>query len=683
MVKLIAECRHCRESKKIMAKGLCAKCYFREYRRVGIEEILDDSVEIRTEARRSFFQKLKDLILRKIQRTEVADLPSEWIEKNVRIPPSTSARRDGRVHWDITPDSVFIVDLAKNPNVRKITLAFSAQSGKSLILQTLCAYLAYVRRDSIVYGLPSVSLLKSVPVTRFDPLFELTRIPTKKNRGVTFFEDKNSLQFVLLTSRDQLAEKTSRVVVVDEIGEAGELDFDPVAELEERQRIYDDSLLIEATTPKNPGKDVLLSLENSKQFEIEWPCPFCGEFFHTELDDIKVKKRIDDPEQQEIALEGEIVSDDGTTMAPTTIRENESGCIYCPHCGCEIGDEYHQKMVRKQRWKCLTPELSMVHVGFRKAVWNTIFKDFTAVLAKKIQSAKDPLLWQQFRANWCADPVDMSVESASSITSISRGEYLRGRPPKDSIGWVFGIDAGKHELWISCVAVSPRGYHQFFSQRIDRDKNDPDAQKRALMHLILDREWSGKLPYLGCSLDTGYDQKEMLDLSRSIPLCVPIKGDGTSVVGPYTITKAEGIYLLNHAYWQDYFQSDVNRGKMQTPKNAYSWVETHWKNEIRKTETNQKTGLPHQYWALRYEHAPNHLRDASIYAEFRLYLLGLSNIKVAPSKQSAELTSVKETIGAAPQAIPSRMNQGVSSQNRRLTPLPVRGLGGQTKRDRR
>ena len=625
-------CPECHKECVKFTAGICSPCYQRKYRAQRLFSAKDLQKSYRIEARKSFNSLLKESVLSIISRTELSSTPADWAEKNIRLPAATSFGGNGRINWEVSPDSVEILDQLRNPLVHKIILAFSAQSGKSLLLQAGTAYLAQVRGDSIVYGLPSDALLKSVPVGRITPMLDLSGFKYKRIHEKIVFEGRNSLDFVLLTSRKQLAEKTARVIVADEITELPDLAFDPIAELQERQRIYPDDLFLLASTPKNPDRDILAHYNTSRRHVIEWKCPQCEAWFECHLDDIKSKN----PE---------------VTEAETIIDQN-LGFTCCPHCGTVVDDSDHLTLVKGQRWKCLTPERGVRSMGYRKWIIQTPFKNFSHVLAKKIESEGNPMLWAQFLANWCAAPIDASVSAHDVAQTITRGQYFRGEPPADSIGWIMGADIGGTEAWVSCLAFSPRGIHQFWSQRIDRDRNDEDGVLRGFLHLINDRSWG--IPYMGCAIDCGYEQEIILRMIAKIPLAIGVKGDGGGMSQPFKASSDGRMQILNHYYWQDYFQASLNNGSIQIPANAFEWIEKHFKGEVKRTVLDHTTKIPKSIWVLRGQHTPNHLRDASIYALFLGQQKGLCNIKRQSENQQIQ--------------IPKQVNQGFRR-------VPIKGIG--------
>jgi len=632
-------CAKCKRECKVVAKGCCKSCYDRAYYGTRLYSAKDDAGKFRAQARKIFINALRESVTAIVSLCEMTESPAVWAEKNLRLPPSKSFGRNGRIDLSIMPEAIELLELLRNPSVKQLVFASSAQSNKSLLLQMAVGYLAVVRGDSIVYGLPSVSLQKSVPMERIQPLLDLSRIRHEMRHGSIVFDGKNTLDFVLLTSRNQLAEKTARVTVLDEIDELPDLAFSPEQELSERSRIYPDSLQLLASTPKRMDRGIMWHYGRSRQYAVAWECPECKGEFVCEVDAVRSR----DPEEKD---SGKII-------------ERHLGYVACPHCGIQLDDSHHLGLVKSQRLKCLTPERGFQAVGVRKTIIHTAFKNFSDVLAKRTEVEGDAMLFSQFMSNWAALPQEQGLSKSDIDNPIHRGSYLRGEPPKDSIGWTAGVDVQGDCLFVSCLAFSPRGVHQFWSQRIDRDRNDNDGVIRGLMHLIHDRPWSGKLPYLGMAIDAGFSTPDVMRWVAKVPLAIAVKGDGSAGMSlPFKLSGDGRTHILQHAYWQEMLQSHLNNGTLELPDNAFAWVEQHLRAEVKRTVIDPKTKMPKHAWCLRSQHSQNHIRDCCVYALFLGQQKGLCNIKVKPSATQA--------VSPQPQQPP--MASGFKR-------IPIRGVG--------
>lgn len=619
--KPCAECGTRRAGRRI--RGLCMTCYQRLYKRDGQMKMEDDLPALRETGRRNFFRALREGILGVLAQTETNDSPAAWCEEHVRLPPSKSALRNGRVSWEITPDSVEIMEQLRTPTTRKIVTMYSSQGGKSLLLQCAVCYLSQVRGDSIIYGLPSLELQKKVPLTRFEPMLELSKIQVAKRSSNFVFSSQQTLSFVLMSSRAQLQEATARVIMVDELTELGDLDFDPLTELEQRTTLFQDALMWIASTPKQRGEDIHAEYMASRRNVIEWSCKACGGWFTCEIEDIKSE-----------------------STSAELILTKHLAYVACPHCGVRHTDSDHRALVMGQRWRCIDPERPVGALGYRKCRWQTVFRNFSQTLSKYLEVRGDPVAEQAFAANWCADPLDTKVTDVGSQNLVvRRGAYQRRSWPEDAIGWALGADVQGDELYVSVVAVSPRGLHVIDNQRIQRD-SDQDKVVRALRHVIADRPWSGKLPYLGGAIDSGYSQENVLAWCAAIPQCIPVKGDPRMLgTVPYRHSSDGRLLNVNPNYTNDLLQGWVVAGVLELASDEWDVVERHIKNEVKRTYFED--GQARSKWELISERSGNHYRDAIRYACMLLHYLGFAKFSVV-SAYAAETPPQAEAQPPAP-----------------------------------
>lgn len=600
--KACLECGSRRKGKR--RRGLCDTCYNRLFKRLKALRIEDNLPALRESGRLYFFDSIRLQIKSILSQTESNDSPSLWSEEHLRLPPSKSALRDGRVSWEISPDSVMVLEQLRNPTTRKVVTMYASQSGKSLLLQCAVGYLSQVRGDSIIYGLPSSQLQKTVPLTRFDPLFKLSKITQTKKSNNYVFTSQQTISFVLMSSRPQLQEATARVILVDEITELGSTDFDPLAELDQRTTLFPDSLMWIASTPKQKDKDIHAEWSKSRQHLIEWQCRSCEGWFICEIENIKC----DESTSSELILTKHLAFTE------------------CPHCGHRHYDNDHRALVLGQRWRCTTPERSTEIMGFRKTRWQTVFKNFSQTLKKKMESAGDMVLEQSFAANWCADPIEMDITDIQSQNLvIKRGQYKRGEFPPDSIGWVFACDVQGDELYCMCVAVSPRGMHNIWTQRIQRD-SDQGKVVRALKHLISDRPWSGCLPYLGGAIDAGFSTENVVAWCKEVPQCIPVKGDPKMKGTQPHRTSSDGSMLnINPNFTNDMFQGWVSTGVFDMASDEFDVVGKHIRNEVKKIHMVDGEQVPE--WEVLSYRIGNHYRDCARYACVLLQFLGYAKFK--------------------------------------------------------
>jgi len=624
---------------KHLARGRCSKCYQKAYRKTRLHSAKDDSNDLRRPARKAFFASLRSGISAILKQTESTLSPAEWCAKSMRLPASKSAGKNSLIDLSIMPESVEIMSFLQLPQLRRLNLAFGTQSNKSLLLQMILAYLTQVRGADAIWGLPSDAMIKSIPLERIKPILELSGIPFEVKHSSFLFAAKNTLDFVNLKVRSQLAERSSSLIIIDEIGELPDsLGFNPVADLEQRQRIHSKSgaLTVIASTPRRPDGDILALCKGTRVYNVAWTCPECsGEFVPTHED---VRSLVE------------------TEKDPATIIDKHLGFIPCPHCGSVLDDSKHLQLIKTQKLRCTTPEKSFREISVRKFTLQTAFVNFSDFLAEKVKAEGDPILYPQYRSNFCADPIEPEIMTSDINNNFTRGTYLRGQQPQGCLAWAIGVDFGDNEAWVSCIAVSAKGAHQFWSERVDRNAADTGKLTRALLHCINDNPWSKSSPFVGIALDAGDNQAEILKLAAMLPLAVPTKGETRMQQGLASKLSSSGqLHLINQPFMQDMLQAALNNGSLQLPEDAHDRLIRHLRSEVKVTEQDPKTGAARHVWKKRSSSAQNHLRDATLLAFWLLHSKGLLNIRVVPSAQ-------------VQQPAPQQRTQGFGK-------IPIRGIG--------
>jgi len=132
-------CGKCGKSKSLFARGCCQPCYNRAYRKSRLHSAKDPSEAQLKQARKLFVADVCRTIRLVTNRTEATDSPAVWAERHLRLPPSKSYGGNGRLSWDISPDSVTVLDQLRNPAVHRICMAYSAQTGKRTVLAAALA----------------------------------------------------------------------------------------------------------------------------------------------------------------------------------------------------------------------------------------------------------------------------------------------------------------------------------------------------------------------------------------------------------------------------------------------------------------------------------------------------------------------------------------------------------------
>lgn len=225
---------------------------------------------------------------RKFLKPPVKMLPTEWAEKNVRIPVGNAL--PGLVRFDNAPYQREPLNMWVNPEVHRITLMWGAQVGKTLL--ALCGQAYFIGQDpaSQIMMQPSQGDLQTWLETKFNPLVdanETLQETIAKPRGRDGVNNQRMksypgghMMFAWSGSPKTMRGRSAPKVVCDETdGYDRTHEGHPVSLLSQRAATFgDQKLLVEISTPTIKGESYIESAYlagDQRKFHIA--CPHCGE----------------------------------------------------------------------------------------------------------------------------------------------------------------------------------------------------------------------------------------------------------------------------------------------------------------------------------------------------------------------------------------------------------------------
>lgn len=212
--------------------------------------------------------------------------PSEWSERNVRIPIGNAI--PGFIRFDNAPYQREPLDMTANPSCRRITMMWGAQVGKTMT--ALCAQAYHIGQKPVsqIMMQPSQGDLHTWLETKFNPLVEeneaLTRIIAKPRGrdGVNNQRMKSYpggfLMFSWSGSPKTMRGRSAPFIVCDETdGYDMTHEGHPVSLLWQRAATFGDQrLLMEISTPTIKGEShIEAAFEQGDQRRFHVVCPHC------------------------------------------------------------------------------------------------------------------------------------------------------------------------------------------------------------------------------------------------------------------------------------------------------------------------------------------------------------------------------------------------------------------------
>lgn len=553
----------------------------------------------------------------------------QWIYENFKLPESERKGFQGEcIDFDIMPDAKELLSNLDNPDVKRIILVFSAQSGKTLLLLSIMKWFLEHRRATGLFYLPTDYTFKLFPQTRLEPILDFDSNESKRPMYRTSFG--NYLRVGLASNPSSLAEMPADFVIGDEIDEIKEtLKLDPKELARNRLRTAFEPKEILSSTPKIMNAGITKEFELSKRHEIEMPCPHCSKYFIVTWEMFKY------PE--------EATADE--------VAQDRLAWIECQHCGEEILDEHHEQMVRSQRWVCIDPEMRNRIVGFKKRVWNTIFMSWSDVVAKylEVKHAQDRL--SDFYHSYCAEVIDTFTQSKQMEKNALTSDYFRENKeiPAECQFLTAGVDLGKNEAWLTLLGWGPHGeVFELWDCRIEREPGHEGWLKmcRGIEHAVNVDEFKylgdGEKPYfVGGLFDSGFDTALVYEFCKLNPLWFPVKGD-SNTPRPFELSMADPkrryggrysglqLYLINPHHWEDVLQTMLETGSgangFNVPGDVHDRYIQHLNASVRKFIEDTK-GKTKAVWAKKHRSSENHLRDATYYAICYGFIKRLNTLK--------------------------------------------------------
>lgn len=212
--------------------------------------------------------------------------PSEWAERNVRIPIGNAI--PGLIRFDNAPYQREPLDMTANPHCRRITLMWGAQVGKTMTALCAQAYRIAQNPVSQIMMQPSQGDLHTWLETKFNPLIETNEALQEiiaKPRGRDGVNNQRMksypggfLMFSWSGSPKTMRGRSAPFIVCDET-DGYDLTHEghPVSLLWQRAATFGDQrLLLEISTPTVKGEShIEAAFDQGDQRRFHVACPHC------------------------------------------------------------------------------------------------------------------------------------------------------------------------------------------------------------------------------------------------------------------------------------------------------------------------------------------------------------------------------------------------------------------------
>ncbi|KVE35256.1 terminase [Burkholderia sp. TSV86] len=214
-------------------------------------------------------------------------LPSAWAEANVRIPVGNKI--PGPINFDNAPYQRGMIDVIKEPGIRRVSYRMAAQTGKTTVQQCITGYFIDHEPRSQIFVQPTQGDIQTFLETKLRPMLEANPAVSSKMAKQRGREGVNNsriisfiggwLMFSWAGSPKTLRGRSAPVVQADEIdGFDATPEGDPGELLAQRAATYgDEALRTESSTPTIKGHSRIdTGFEEGDQRRFYVPCPDCG-----------------------------------------------------------------------------------------------------------------------------------------------------------------------------------------------------------------------------------------------------------------------------------------------------------------------------------------------------------------------------------------------------------------------
>ena len=363
-------------------------------------------------------------------------LPSEWAERNVRVPIGNAI--PGLIRFDNAPYQREVVDMTVDPRCNRITLMWGAQVGKTLAALCSQAYHIAQKPVSQIMMQPSQGDLHTWLETKFNPLVaendlleELIATP-RAREGVNNQRMKSYpggfMMFSWSGSPKTMRGRSAPFIVCDETdGYDRTHEGHPVGLLWQRAATFGDQrLLMEISTPTIKGASWIEgAYEQGDQRRFHVPCPHCGEEQPLEWKQVTWSR---DAEGRHLP---------------------ESAGYSCAECGTIWNDGERVAAIRRGAWRSSRPfrghasyHLNELYSCFRKL--EDVVQSF---LDKKAANDLQTFVNVSLAQTW-----EEEGERVDSTGLMQRAEAFAAPVPEGGAVLTAGVDMQEDRLEVEIVA---------------------------------------------------------------------------------------------------------------------------------------------------------------------------------------------------------------------------------------
>ncbi|QJB21903.1 head, terminase DNA packaging protein A [Xanthomonas phage FoX3] len=373
--------------------------------------------------------------------------PSEWAEKNMRIPEGNA--KPGPYRVANAPYQREPADMFVDPDCRRVTLQWGAQIGKTLLALLVQGYAVEMRPRSQMMCQPSQGDLQTWLQTKWEPLVEssegLSRLIAKPRGrdGVNNQRMKSYpggfMLFAWSGSPKTMRGRSAPLIVCDEVDGYDQTDEGhPVSLLWQRSATFEDErFLLEISTPTLKGASYIEDMfQAGDQRRFYVVCPHCDAHQHLKWSNVTWEGRLS---TGLIDYEEDLSHDD---------HKPETAGYACEFCGVVWNDGERMAAIRQAEakgagWKAAKPFKG--HASYHLWEAYSLFRRMSGIVRDYLDKLKTDDI--QTFVNVClAETFELKGDRVDPTGLVARAEEYAAEAPMGVLYITAGIDMQQDRL---------------------------------------------------------------------------------------------------------------------------------------------------------------------------------------------------------------------------------------------
>lgn len=435
-------------------------------------------------------------------------LPSVWAEQNIRIPVGNAI--PGPINFANAPYQRGMVDVVKEPGIRRVDYMTGAQLGKTTVQQCITGYFIAHEPRSQIFVQPSQGDVQTFLETKLRPMLDANPAISRKMAKQRGRDGVNNsriisyiggwLMFSWAGSPKTLRGRSAPITQADEVdGMATTEEGDPVELLAQRAATFGDmAISTRSSTPTVKGASrIEAGFLQGDQRRFYVACPDCGEAQHLKWSQITWDGRQStgfDDADRDVA--------EGVEHLP------ETAAYVCEHCGSCWDDGQRLAAIRGAEaaghgWKAAKPFKG--HASFHAPEWLSTFRRLRDIVQSYLDKLRIGDL-QSFMNVSAAETFEESGEQADPDSLLARAETYAAPVPKGALALTAGVDMQQDRLEVEIVGWG-QGEESWSVEYLtlwgDPDAGDVWDELEEVLASTWEHESGAQLPILAACVDTG------------------------------------------------------------------------------------------------------------------------------------------------------------------------------------